>query len=118
MFIFYFALLSFLFAFVLVAVSWTGRLLVHGSGEDDLLHSSVPLAPQTCQVDVRSGHVALAVSLGLGGHSAGQPGLRGVLPPQVAQNGLRRMSFFGLQIGLELFKKKMLLGLGILSHSM
>lgn len=113
MFLFSFVFISFFFLFVCfgfvlatVAATRTGRLLVHGSGQDDLLHASVPLAPQTCQVDVRSGHVALAVPLGLGGHGAGQPGLRGVLPPQVAQNGLRRVGFFGLQISLELLKKK------------
>lgn len=84
------------------ALKRTGRLLVDGSGEDDLFHSSVSLSPQTCQVDVRSGHVARAVSLGLRGDGARQPGLRGVLPPHVAQVRLCRVRLFRLQIGLAL----------------
>lgn len=84
------------------ALKRTGRLLVDGPGEDNLFHSSVSLSPQTCQVDVRFGHVARAVSLGLRGDGAGQPGLRGVLPPHVAQVCLRRVRLFRLQVGLEL----------------
>ena len=78
------------------------KLLVHRPGEVCFDHVSVSLSPQTGQVDLRFGHVALTVSLALTGSVLGQPGLSDVLPSHVAQISLHRVGHFGQQIGLEL----------------
>ena len=78
-------------------------LFVHGPGQVCFELVSVSLSPQTSQVDLRSGHAALTVSLALTGSVLGQPGLSDVVPSHVAQIGLCRVCRFGPEISLQLW---------------